>query len=115
MGSFGDTYITIVDISSSTAPTQLANTVVKSGTNAFRITVAGKYAYIGTNLGIEVVDISSSTNPYGVRFVSSTNVQELVVSGKLIQEARKLIQAEAKIERGPVVIAEATGKLLRIK
>ncbi len=41
--------------------------------------------------------------------------QELVVSGKLIQEARKLIQAEAKIERGPVVIAEATGKLLRIK
>ena len=39
--------------------------------------------------------------------------EELFVSGRLIQETRRLIQAEAKIERGPVVIAEATGKLLR--
>lgn len=41
--------------------------------------------------------------------------EELFISGRLIQETRKLIQAEAKIERGPVVIAEATGKLLRIE
>jgi uncharacterized protein (TIGR00369 family) len=40
--------------------------------------------------------------------------EELYVSGRLTHETRRLIQAEAKIERGPVVIAEATGKLLRI-
>jgi uncharacterized protein (TIGR00369 family) len=40
--------------------------------------------------------------------------EELLVSGRLTHETRRLIQAEAKIERGPVVIAEATGKLLRI-
>jgi uncharacterized protein (TIGR00369 family) len=38
----------------------------------------------------------------------------LVVTGSLINETRRLIRAEAKIERGPVVIAEAKGKLLRI-
>jgi uncharacterized protein (TIGR00369 family) len=37
----------------------------------------------------------------------------LCVSGRLVQESRKLIQARAKIMRGPVVIAEATGKLVR--
>jgi acyl-CoA thioesterase FadM len=40
--------------------------------------------------------------------------EELLVSGRLIHETGRLIQAEAKIERGPVMIAEATGKLLRI-
>jgi uncharacterized protein (TIGR00369 family) len=40
--------------------------------------------------------------------------EELFVSGKLTHETRRLIQAEAKIERGVVLIAEATGKLLRI-
>ncbi len=40
--------------------------------------------------------------------------EELFVSGRLTHETKRLIQAEAKIERGPVVIAEATGKLLRI-
>ena len=40
--------------------------------------------------------------------------EELFVSGRLTHETRRLIQAEAKIERGPVVIAKATGKLLRI-
>ena len=39
---------------------------------------------------------------------------ELFVSGRLTHETRRLIQAEAKIKRGPVLIAEATGKLLRI-
>jgi uncharacterized protein (TIGR00369 family) len=41
--------------------------------------------------------------------------EELLVSGRLIHETRRLIQAEAKIMRGPVLIAEATGKLLRIR
>jgi uncharacterized protein (TIGR00369 family) len=40
--------------------------------------------------------------------------EELLVSGKLTRETNKLIQAEARIERGTVVIAEAKGKLLRI-
>jgi acyl-coenzyme A thioesterase PaaI-like protein len=40
--------------------------------------------------------------------------EELVVIGRLTQESGKLIQAEASILRGPVVIAEAKGKLLRI-
>jgi uncharacterized protein (TIGR00369 family) len=40
--------------------------------------------------------------------------QELTISGKLLSEAHRLIHAEAKVERGPVLIAEATGKLLRM-
>ena len=39
---------------------------------------------------------------------------ELSISGKLLDENHRLIQAEASIERGPVIIAEAKGKLLRI-
>ncbi len=39
---------------------------------------------------------------------------ELTVSGRLTSETRRLIQAEAKIVRGPVVIAEARGKLLKV-
>ena len=39
--------------------------------------------------------------------------EELIVSGRLIHETRRLVEAEARIERGPVVIAEAKGKLLR--
>src|SRR5512147_525637 len=38
----------------------------------------------------------------------------LLVSGRLTEESKKLILAEAAITRGPVVIAEAKGKLLRI-
>ena len=40
---------------------------------------------------------------------------ELLVSGWITSETKKLIQAQAKIERGPVVIAEAIGKLVRIE
>ena len=40
--------------------------------------------------------------------------EELFVSGRLTHEARRLVQAEAKIERGPVVIAEATAKLVKV-
>ncbi len=38
----------------------------------------------------------------------------LIVSGYIVEETKRLIRAEARIERGPVVIAEATAKLLRI-
>jgi uncharacterized protein (TIGR00369 family) len=40
---------------------------------------------------------------------------KLSVSGRLLNEAHRLIQAEARIERGPVTIAEAKGKLLRVE
>jgi len=38
---------------------------------------------------------------------------ELMVTAWLTSESRRLIEAEAKVERGPVVIGEAKGKLLR--
>ncbi|HEX9020573.1 MAG TPA: hotdog domain-containing protein, partial [Nitrospirota bacterium] len=37
--------------------------------------------------------------------------EELTVSGRITDETKRLILAEAKITRGPLVIAEATGKL----
>jgi uncharacterized protein (TIGR00369 family) len=40
--------------------------------------------------------------------------EELIVTGKLIKEANRLIEAEATVERGLVVVAEAKGKLLRM-
>jgi uncharacterized protein (TIGR00369 family) len=38
---------------------------------------------------------------------------ELLVAGRLTDEGKRLILAEASIARGPAVIAEAKGKLLR--
>jgi acyl-coenzyme A thioesterase PaaI-like protein len=59
--------------------------------------------------------IPSLTAEMTTKFKSPASPGEnLIVSGRLAQETKKLIQAEAKIQRGPVVIAEATGKLLRI-
>jgi uncharacterized protein (TIGR00369 family) len=67
-------------------------------------------AKLTVGLGIPAV-----TAEMTVRFITpAAPGEELFVSGRLTQETKKLIQAEAKIERGPVVIAEATGKLLRI-
>ena len=66
-------------------------------------------AKLTVSLGIPAV-----TAEMTVRFISpAAPGEELFVSGRLTNETRRLIQAEAKIERGPVVIAEATGKLLR--
>jgi uncharacterized protein (TIGR00369 family) len=39
---------------------------------------------------------------------------ELSVFGRITEETKRLVLAEARIERGLVVIAEAKGKLLRI-
>ena len=41
--------------------------------------------------------------------------EELLITGRLGEEKKRLVRAEAKIERGPVVVAEASGKLLRVK
>ena len=40
--------------------------------------------------------------------------EEIIISGKIVQETKRLILAEAKIEKGTVLIAEAAGKLLRM-
>ena len=40
---------------------------------------------------------------------------ELTVSARITSESKRLIEAEARVERGPVVIGEATGKLIRTK
>jgi uncharacterized protein (TIGR00369 family) len=62
------------------------------------------------NLGIPAV-----TAEISVKFRSPASPGDmLIVSGKLVHETRRLIQAEAKIERGPLLIAKATGKLLRV-
>jgi len=38
---------------------------------------------------------------------------ELLITGTIVREASRLIEAEATVARGPVVIAEAKGKLLK--
>jgi uncharacterized protein (TIGR00369 family) len=40
--------------------------------------------------------------------------EELLITGRLVEETRRLVRAEAAIERGPVIVAEATGKLIRM-
>lgn len=40
--------------------------------------------------------------------------EDLVVTGKLVKEANRLIEAEATVAKGLIVVAEAKGKLLRI-
>ncbi len=40
--------------------------------------------------------------------------EELLITGRLVEETRRLVRAEARIERGPVIVAEAKGKLIRL-
>lgn len=62
------------------------------------------------SLGIPAV-----TAEITVKFKSpAASGEELEVSGRIIEESRRLIHASAVIERGPIVIAEATGKLLKV-
>jgi uncharacterized protein (TIGR00369 family) len=59
--------------------------------------------------------IPALTAEISVKFESPASPgDELSISGKLVHETRRLIQAEAKIERGQILIAKATGKLLRV-
>jgi uncharacterized protein (TIGR00369 family) len=67
-------------------------------------------AKLAFSLGIPAV-----TAEMTVKFKSpAAPGEELSVSGRLTHETRRLIEAEAVIEKGLVVIAEARGKLLRI-
>jgi uncharacterized protein (TIGR00369 family) len=40
--------------------------------------------------------------------------KELLVRGRIIKEAKRLIEAEAAVEQGQVIVAEAKGKLLKV-
>jgi uncharacterized protein (TIGR00369 family) len=67
----------------------------------------GKLAF---SLGMPAV-----TAEITVKFKSPASPgEELNITGRITHETRRLIQAEAKIEKGPVTVAEATGKLLRV-
>ena len=62
------------------------------------------------SLGIQAV-----TAEISIKFKAPVHPgEEIFISGSLTQETKRLILAEARIERGTVVIAEATGKLLKI-
>ena len=61
------------------------------------------------NLGIPAV-----TAEISVKFKApAAPGSELVIAGKITSESKRLLLAEAKIERGTSIIAEAKGKLLR--
>ncbi len=67
-------------------------------------------AKLAFSLGIPAV-----TAEITVKFKSPASPgEELTITGRITHETRRLIQAEAKIEKGLVMIAEATGKLLRV-
>lgn len=58
--------------------------------------------------------IPAMTAEMTVRFkASSAPGEELFITGRIIEESKRLVRAEARIQRGPIVIAEAEGKLLR--
>lgn len=40
--------------------------------------------------------------------------EELLITGRLVEETRRLVRAEAAIGRGLVIVAEAKGKLIRL-
>ena len=67
-------------------------------------------AKLSVSLGIPAV-----TAEMTVKFkAAAAPGEELLITGKLVEETRRLVWAEAKIERGPIIVAEATGKLIRI-
>ena len=67
-------------------------------------------AKLAYSLGIPAV-----TAEMTVKFKSPASPgEELSISGRLKRETHTLIEAEAIIEKGLVIIAEAKGKLLRI-
>jgi len=64
---------------------------------------------LAAHLGIRAVSAELT-----VKFKApAASGEELVVSGRIVKDAGRLIEAEASLTRGAVVIAEAKGKLLR--
>jgi uncharacterized protein (TIGR00369 family) len=67
-------------------------------------------AKLAFSLGLKIV-----TAEMTVKFKTPAKPgEELFITGRLLDESKRLISAEAQIEKGSVVIAEAKGKLLRI-
>ncbi len=67
-------------------------------------------AKLAFGLGIPAV-----TAEMTVKFKSPASPgEELNIAGRITHETHRLILAEAKIEKGLVTVAEATGKLLRV-
>jgi uncharacterized protein (TIGR00369 family) len=67
-------------------------------------------AKLAFSLGLQIV-----TAEMTVKFkIPAKPGDELYISGRLLDESKRLISAEAKIEKGATTIAEASGKLLRI-
>jgi uncharacterized protein (TIGR00369 family) len=65
---------------------------------------------LATHLGIPAVSAELT-----VKFKApAAPGEELVVSGKIVKEANRLIETEAIVSKGLIVVAEAKGKLLRI-
>lgn len=68
-------------------------------------------AKLAFSLGINAV-----TAEMTVKFRSpAAPGDRLLITGRLTEESRRLIEAESKIETGAVVVAEAKGKLLRVE
>ena len=58
--------------------------------------------------------IPAMTAELTVTFMASAAPgDELSIAGSITKETKRLVLAEARIKRGPVLIAEAKGKLLR--
>lgn len=62
------------------------------------------------------LDIPAVTAEINVKFRSPAAPEEdLMVTGRLMSESHRLIEAEAEIEHNGKVIAEAKGKLIRVR
>jgi len=60
------------------------------------------------------LDLPSVSAEITVKFKAPVaSGEELIVTGKMIKESNRLIEAQATVEKGLIVIAEATGKLIR--
>ena len=67
-------------------------------------------AKLAVSLGIPAV-----TAEMNVKFkAAAAPGEELLITGRMVEETRRLVRAEASITRGPVIVAEAKGKLIRI-
>jgi uncharacterized protein (TIGR00369 family) len=65
---------------------------------------------LAAHLGIHAVSAEIT-----VKFMApAAPGEELAITGKIVKEASRLIEAEAIVSKGLIVVAEAKGKLLKI-
>jgi hypothetical protein len=90
----GDRYhFLIYDQSDASKPKLIASKII-SGTTAHDIDVAGRYGFVASDLGLQVVDLSSQANPTVVKTIhSGKKVLQLEVEGSrayLLDDQNKL-------------------------